>query len=235
MDESFEFIIPIRIDFKDREDNLKVVVEHIKSRYSGFVINVIECDTKSKLKQGIGFTKYFYKVQFDYFNRSYTINRLADFCKSKYICICDGDVIFDYDCFDQALHQIEKFDFVFPYTGPIYNINIQQYLQNDFNNADIYAVTSNSGVFLCNRQSFINAGLLNENFKGWGGEEEEFYFRVTKLGFKIKRISGPLYHLNHFRKDIFKNKKLIENNRRELEKIKCMNMFQLKKYYNISV
>ncbi len=227
-----EFIIPIRIDFKDRENNLKTVIKHIKNKYD-FLINVIECDKISKLKDDENYTRYFYKVDFDYYNRSYNINRLIDFSKCEFLCICDCDIIFDYIRFDKALKQIPNFDFIFPYNGPIYNININQYLKKDFSKKNIYSQTSNSGIFVCKRESFINSGMFNENFKGWGGEEEEFYYRINKLNFKIGRIPGVLYHLNHFRKDIFKTKNLIENNKTELEKIKRMNINEIKDYFLI--
>lgn len=224
-----EFIIPIKIDLKIREKHLDILLNHINRKYD-FPINVIECDLVPKLKNDNRYKKYFYKVNFEYFNRSYTINRLKDFCQSNFICICDADIIFDYTRFNKALKQLENFDFIFPYTGPIYNISIKQYLEKTFSKDSLYAITSNSGILLCKRDSFIQSGMFNENFKGWGGEEQEFYHRIHKLGFKIGKIKGPLYHLNHFRKNIFKNKDLIENNRIELEKIKQMDINELKNY-----
>lgn len=229
---NLEFIIPIKVDFKDRENNLKVVIQHIRNKYD-YLINVIECDNQSKLKEDETFKKYFFKVDFEYFNRSLTINKLTEISNSQYLCICDCDIIFDYLRFNKALEQLPNFDFIFPFSGPVYNINIIQYLKKDFSKKVIYAQTSNSGIFLCKKESFLNSGMFNENFKGWGGEEEEFYYRTNKLNFKIGRINGPLFHLNHFRKNIYKNKELIENNKNELEKIKRMNVTSIKKYFSI--
>ena len=60
---NLEFIIPIKVDFKDRENNLKVVIQHIRNKYD-YLINVIECDNQSKLKEDETFKKYFFRKRF---------------------------------------------------------------------------------------------------------------------------------------------------------------------------
>ena len=52
---------------------------------------------------------------------------------------------------------------------------------------------------MANRQTYVDAGLENENFYGWGLEDGERYYRWLNLGYKVKRIPGPLFHLSHGR------------------------------------
>jgi predicted glycosyltransferase involved in capsule biosynthesis len=55
------------------------------------------------------------------------------------------------------------------------------------------------GAFMVNRRRYIEAGMENEHFYGWGPEDRERYIRWYKLGYKVGRIKGPLYHLYHTR------------------------------------
>jgi predicted glycosyltransferase involved in capsule biosynthesis len=50
-----------------------------------------------------------------------------------------------------------------------------------------------------NRQKYIECYMMNENFVSWGCEDDEFYFRMSTLGNRIKRLDGYVYHLEHAR------------------------------------
>ena len=65
--------------------------------------------------------------------------------------------------------------------------------------AEKYLPVPVGGAFLANLKSYIDAGLENESFYGWGLEDGERYYRWENLGYKIKRVSGPLFHLSHSR------------------------------------
>ena len=55
------------------------------------------------------------------------------------------------------------------------------------------------GVFLANLQAYVDSGLENENFYGWGLEDVERYNRWMNLGYRVKRVPGTIFHLNHGR------------------------------------
>ena len=83
--------------------------------------------------------------------------------------------------------------------------------------------------------------MENEKFIGWGYEDNELIERFTKLDYKIGRVPGPLYHLDHPRKSVssynslkkmfgyFKNP-ILKNNKREFKKVKSMSKKELLKY-----
>jgi predicted glycosyltransferase involved in capsule biosynthesis len=39
--------------------------------------------------------------------------------------------------------------------------------------------------------------MENENFYGWGVEDDERVKRMEVLGFSINRVQGPMFHLWH--------------------------------------
>jgi len=53
------------------------------------------------------------------------------------------------------------------------------------------------GAFIANIKRYIDAGMENENFYGWGNADYERFNRWKKLKYKIHRSKGPLYHLSH--------------------------------------
>ena len=51
------------------------------------------------------------------------------------------------------------------------------------------------------RDSIIKCNGYNPKFKGWGYEDDEFPFRISKLGYVVGRTTGikkPCWHLHHF-------------------------------------
>ena len=53
------------------------------------------------------------------------------------------------------------------------------------------------GAILVNVQKYIEAGMENERFYGWGPEDFERYDRWEGLNYKIYRSEGCIYHLSH--------------------------------------
>ena len=61
----------------------------------------------------------------------------------------------------------------------------------------LYAPNPVGGVFFANRQSYIESGLENESFYGWGLEDGERYNRWKNLDYKVSRVRGDAFHLTH--------------------------------------
>jgi glycosyltransferase involved in cell wall biosynthesis len=47
------------------------------------------------------------------------------------------------------------------------------------------------------RKAFIEAGGMDENFAGWGGEDISFMYAVDTLYAKHRTFDGPVYHIAH--------------------------------------
>jgi hypothetical protein len=71
----------------------------------------------------------------------------------------------------------------------------------------------------------------NENFYGWGAEDEERVKRWEILGLKLKRVHGPVFHFEHpGNNSWFASKELEMKNRNELINVCKMNRKDLFSY-----
>jgi predicted glycosyltransferase involved in capsule biosynthesis len=73
--------------------------------------------------------------------------------------------------------------------------------------------------------------MENENFIGWGCEDNERIIRAKKLGMSLHRVPGNLYHLDHTRheRENFDNDNY-KNNVKELNKVNKMSQEELATY-----
>ena len=72
--------------------------------------------------------------------------------------------------------------------------------------------------------------MENEVFLSWGNEDGERYSRFQKLYFIIKRVEGPLFHIQHAKKvNSLRKNPSIGNNTRERERIREMSVADLLK------
>ena len=107
------------------------------------------------------------------------------------------------------LLRLQEADFVYPYDKLFLDTSIiirNLYLESEdisllMNNTkkmkQMYPPKPVGGAFFCNLKAYKESGLENEKFYGWGMEDGERYCRWEKMGYRIKRIDGPLFHLSH--------------------------------------
>ena len=88
------------------------------------------------------------------------------------------------------------------------------------------------GVFIINKQRYLQAGGENENIYGWGPEDAERVKRMEILEEPVERVSGPLFHLYHPRgiNSTFGYDERDRNNVNELIKVCRMSTEELRKY-----
>ena len=58
----------------------------------------------------------------------------------------------------------------------------------------MHNVKFSRGVFYVRSAEYKKCGLENEQIEGWGHDDAERIKRLTKLGYPVSRIHGPLYH-----------------------------------------
>lgn len=88
------------------------------------------------------------------------------------------------------------------------------------------------GFVMFNRKRFLEAGGYNENFIGWGCEDNELVDRLTKLGHKTFRYSHPdaiCFHLYHSSAQRAENP-FFNQNSEEWHRVKDMTKEELQKY-----
>jgi predicted glycosyltransferase involved in capsule biosynthesis len=209
-------IIPVRLDTIDRLENILATTHFLSagletntwvSEYSEYNNGLLE----KLLDKNI---RYSFREDHDpILYRTRFINQMTMAVETPFIAVWDSDVIAPIGQIVKALELLRngEADFVYPYenhfldTSPILR---RLYLaerktevleQNVKKMKEMYSPNPVGGAFLANRQAYINAGMENENFYGWGLEDGERYYRWINQGYKIKRVAGTLFHLSHGR------------------------------------
>jgi hypothetical protein len=210
------FLIPTLIDSDDRLQNILLVIKYLTTHLDTNIFigeqKNIRCEVKKQLDihniKSDNVKCFELDIESTYFNRSRIFNQLALFSQTKCISLYDTDVLLfpEQYVISNKLICEDYFDMVYPYDGHFYNVP-KSYREKIFTNPnlqeikidDCYLVNPNSlgGVVFYNRKSFISGGMENENFKGWGYEDNERLARFIKLGYKQTRTTGALYHFVH--------------------------------------
>ncbi len=210
------FLIQMRLDSIDRLVNLKAAVEFITKNFDTN-IHVLEADSfNSKLIESVipDSVKYTFKEDFDpIFFRTFFTNQMVRECPTPFIANWEPDVIAPPEQVVEAVDLLRsgEADFSYPYehnfldtskiirelylTSKDLNVLIKQQKKM----RRLYAPNPVGGAFIANRAKFIESGIENLNYYGWGIEDGERYVRWEGLGYRIKRVQGNLYHLTHFR------------------------------------
>lgn len=207
-------IIPFRLDTIVRLENLLLVIDNLTNNFIVKVV-VVEANVhknifiKKLLPESVEY--YFYYDDDPIFFRTHYINMVCKNIQNKIIGVWDTDVIIHPKQLIEAMELLRsgEADFVYPYdkyfldTSPILrkmflkNQKIEFLLQNMKKMKEMYTPNPLGGAFLANLDSYIESGLENEDFYGWGMEDGERFYRWESMGYKIKRVPGPLFHLSH--------------------------------------
>lgn len=198
------FIIPVMYDHQDRADNLQLVCDYIRQHFDTNII-VGEINTN----------KLPHHVHFDFagkFHRTKALNEMTKMATTPYVINWDADVIvppFQISAMIRALR--DGADVVYPYDGTFAGVprKYWQAVRNDLNLSALVGqhwrgfglahFKSVGGALGYNKEKFLKAGGENENFVSYAPEDQERYWRFHLLGMDVRRIDGPLYHLDHYR------------------------------------
>ena len=238
------FLIPVRIDTPARSENLNMILQFLDSSFNTNVL-VLEADSKEQSIIPGTVRKEFIKDDDPVFHRTRYLNRMTAEAKTPYLAIWDADVIGVPSQLEEGVALLRKreADMVFPYNNYFYSVSAffkELYISNHCS-LDIliqakeymelmHGDWSVGGGFLVNRDAYIEAGMENENFYGWGPEDAERAVRWDTLGYRVKRVDGPLFHLYHPRKSWFDSEMTEIRNRKEFLKVCAMDKEQLKEY-----
>jgi hypothetical protein len=213
------------------------------------------------LKEMPGVVHYFVESDICH-SRGRNLDLGAQLSERKYLLLSDLDCFVHPSAIERALSMIaDGSDFVWPFNGITVQIRsgaitddldfglllqkmpyfpkLYEIRPPDYDQAEIEPMygtmfwDTTGGLLCCIRQKFFMAGAFNENFLSYGGEDEEFYHRVHKLGYKCNRVDGVnLFHFEHMR-----NLSSVKNNFygaqiNELERVKAMDAQDLRRYVN---
>lgn len=210
------FLILVRSDSIERLENIILVTDYITNSFKT-LITVMEPAAYDNGLLGKLLGKHIsYTFQEDcdpVLFRTYYLNKMIKSANTPFVAVWDADVLAPFIQVYEAIKLLRnnQADIVYPYerfldTTPILRkffiqtkgIEILELNVNKMK--DMYSPNPVGGAFLANTKSYIDSGCENESFYGWGMEDGERLYRWENMGYKIKRVPGPLFHLSHPRK-----------------------------------
>ena len=212
----FSFLIPLRIDSVDRLENTLITIDYIYSNFDTQVVVLEASDRNTGLLQKLlpeDINYVFIEDDDDIFHRTKYINRLLKYVETEYIIVWDADVIVPVEQISQSVKFLrsKEVDFVCPFRDKfldtskilrdlyIQSRNLEILEMHQGKMKSLYHPKPVGGAFLANRKAYIDAGMENEYFYGWGREDGERVNRWKILGYRHIHIDGPIYHLTHER------------------------------------
>lgn len=255
------FMIPIRIDSDDRIRNLITVLCYLLRTFNTKII-LKEVDSKSLVQECVlgqvreflddgeiqNLTHLFEQSNKPEFHRMKILNEILNQVTTDVVVNYDCDVLIRSNVYVESVNLIlnEKYDLIYPYgfgnhQYKIYPTDelVSDFINNEFNFSvletcsDIF-MSQFGHVQFFNTNSYISAGMENENFISWSPEDKERFFRFDLLGYNVGRIDNAyVYHLEHFRGNNSGGyNPHMENNNQLWDYLKKLNKKQLIRYYH---
>ena len=206
------------VDSPDRLANLDITIKLLRKNFPTSPVILVEGDTTSRITERYKNCTHVFE-QSAHFNKMRLYNKAAALADSSVLCFIDADVPPNKKAILMAYELITNntYDIVFPYKRAE-GYNIPRSLHNLVEAAeDIFSYdesklpwlsksfhisyVESGGIVLFNAATYLHGGGGNEDFVGWGCEDDEMLARFTSLGYRIGRVDGAmLLHLDHTRK-----------------------------------
>lgn len=206
------FTIPVLHDHNDRRQNLNLSLCLLQRQFNtNFIIG--EQGTRQ-----FGYTAQWANYRwFDlkHFHRTKMLNDMAKESTTPYVYNWDCDNITPMLQVWLAVDKLRKgeADMVYPFDGRVARMKRDDWFrkmeksldvgitagcqwQGRFNREPI--VSSVGHAVVVNKIKFLESGGENEYFISYGPEDCERYDRWNKLGFRVGRIRGIMYHMDHY-------------------------------------
>jgi predicted glycosyltransferase involved in capsule biosynthesis len=201
----FTFVIGFRYQ-SDRFFNLKRTLDWINS-FSNVEVLLVEQDKHSKIKHLNLNCKHIFIKSDKPYNRSWAFNVALKRANSNIIVFGDSDLIIEQNQFIEGVKALSKFDMVSPYSKVI-DLSPQETSQPLPNmlkidrvgrgETDNQKINISGGIAMFRKDALLKIGGWNEDFIGWGAEDDEMTIRVHKH-LKWTELKGTCYHLYHAR------------------------------------
>jgi predicted glycosyltransferase involved in capsule biosynthesis len=206
------FLIPVRVESPYRRENLETLLKVLSRDFNTNFI-VLEADKVQLIHQPkIDNIKYHFIHDEDpIFHHAHYRNELLKLASTPYVGIWDTDAIAHPHQILEAVKILrdDKATMSYPFDRRYYKVNNIlrlvflkvleiELLINHIPAMDLmFGYKATGGAFLVNRNKYIIAGMENENFYGWGEEDNERVKRMDVLDLTIYFAKGPLFHLWH--------------------------------------
>ncbi len=209
------FMIPIRCDSVIRIENLLTVIRFIQSIKANVLIYEIASYNNHIIEHLLPrFKRLVYKFIEDrdvIFYRTHYLNLMTREAKTQFLAIWDADVIVSPYQIKESMSALQenKADISFPYNGVFLDVepvlreeyilhhNINLLFKYKSYMKQLYGDNFVGGGIIVNRQKYIDAGMENECFYGWGPEDLDRFLRWENMSYRIHRAPKPMFHLSH--------------------------------------
>ena len=252
-DYNYSCLIPYR-DSTDRRENLWFVLSHLSKLPASVEIILIEQDNRKKIKLPKRFNrvKHVFLKNDNYFNKSWALNCGLNHISTDTIVFHDADFFVDLDVLSHSSYLCKNnYDCVTPWTNQTF-LN-EDNRQRIFNNKTLdrskvsqkpvdlasptltmrdegpSAVPWAAGIITIARKALYRIGCWDENFSGWGWEDEAFSYKISMF-LKHCFIQNEAIHIYHLKelKDTWLSP-MFKHNSSEIDKIKSLSKNDLHK------
>lgn len=238
------FIIPLKIESKDRWRNARLVLNYLLDNFNTN-IKILEAGS-NEIPNILDVTQsnitYIHLNLLDgqAFHKTRYLNILSENIETDIVACYDIDVILPINTYKLAVDNLasKEFDIIYPYGVGMFqrkiHINDETSIFSEYNYIES-ALSIYGHCNFCDYNTYKNVGFENENFISYGPEDQEKLYRYSKLGLNIGRINDVVYHLEHSRGVDSNESNICYNSNMELfEKIQQMDIDTLKSYYKIT-
>lgn len=211
------FTIPVMYDHQDRKQNLELMVCLLQK---AFDTNVVLGEI-TEPSSGIDGCKFMYMSRYCYYNafqrsnfhRTHILNALAAMSHTPIIANWDADVCVPEVQVVVAAELIRKgrADGVYPYDGRFarvprkewFNVLEKELDMGIFKESTFKGTlgkdrSSVGGAVIWNKDRFFEMGGENEHFISHAPEDAERWERSRFLGYRVLRVAGQLFHMDHW-------------------------------------
>lgn len=207
-------VIPIRVDSDVRIANLKTIIRlYTALENIHFVIREADNYQHLHIEENERISYSFCMDDNPMFHFTHYRNEMIKQAKTPIVIVWDADILVPKEQLYRAVDKVRKQQAVlsYPYDGICYSLSSN--ISDNFRNTldwkilskkekfpTIFGQLTVGGIFVVNRKKYMDAGMENEYFMGWGPEDIERLKRLTILNLPVLRIEGCIYHLSHPRK-----------------------------------
>lgn len=230
---AFTYVIGYRHKI-DRIQNLRRVLDWING-FGGVEVLLIEQDTHSKISHlNLKAKHIFVKSNMPY-NRSWAFNVALKNSNSNIMVFGDSDLIMEPNEFITGLNALKEYSMVSPYNSVIDLTPQETGMQlNEMltinrpgrGETDIQKINICGGIAMFRKDDIIRIAGFDENFIGWGGEDDAQAIKVKNF-LSWTELKAKCYHLYHEKAQ--PDMKFYQRNLQLLQKISQMDKDQLQK------
>lgn len=241
-------LVPFRADSVDRKRNLRWIVSFLLKHADTTVLIGEDKAGPSDVADALGpelaaRCRHLHLTGNDtpFTHKAHLLNRMVEAAETPIVALHDTDVVVDPVQYALARDAVRGGAVMaFPYNGLFFWILGREVHRfgHTLSAAPLNAVCprfplmhrdSPGGGAFFDRSALLAAGGYNERFVSWGYEDDEIVVRLRRLGLRVERVPGPLYHLEHARPENSTDRNpFIDANKAELERIQAMDAAALR-------